>query len=277
MDKREHHNRASEHLDSGEDARLAYAALELRLCLEEIAYAKLKTYTKRLPDEIKKTWQPPQAIKALLSIEPGADRDFTLRVSREETPGEPAGPMLELGTHRTLRAKRLNKLYNKLGSYLHAESPFVPNKKPHPAVLQEMRKALEEMVGELEPVVASYLDSSIAMQLTFQCSICKTPLLCNEQGLEQTGRAVCLSPDCNAEYEGVRDEQGEWVLKVPQTKITCQKCRHENWVRNQLLQVGAIVVCRECEARHELALAVVLEQPEDEEADAERAPGSKAR
>jgi hypothetical protein len=72
MDKRAHVARATELLDKADDALLPYAALELRMAMEAIAYGKLRAFATRIPTSVLDKWQPPQAMRALLEFEPHA-------------------------------------------------------------------------------------------------------------------------------------------------------------------------------------------------------------
>ena len=169
FDKRACLTRAEHLLEKNDDDLLRYACLELRFCLEAIAYDKLRTYAKRLPEAILRTWQPPQAIRALLEFEPLADQDFTLRISPESELGVPTGEWVNLGTHRTLRLSWLRKSYNKLGHYLHVPMPGAEE----PAnFIGPSRRELEGIIAALKPVVESAIDSSVAAVLDFECSVC---------------------------------------------------------------------------------------------------------
>jgi hypothetical protein len=114
------------------EAALRYACLELRCCIESIAYEKLQTYAKRLPAAVLETWQPPQAFKALLEFEPLADQDFTLRFCEENAAGQPTGAWKSLGTHKTFQLSWLRKMYNALGNHLHVPTPSVSGTQTKP-------------------------------------------------------------------------------------------------------------------------------------------------
>ncbi len=256
MSKREHYRRAKEHLESGDDDRLIYAALELRLCLEDIVYSKLKTYASRLPASVKKKWQPPQALKALLQLEPNADEDFTLRMARETELGVPGEKWQHMGTHRTVKYKWVQKHYNKLGSYLHEDQPFVTPRLPYPVRLEKMRAALSRMLEELGPVVASSMDAGLAINVEFDCLACGQKVVCNDDGLQESGKAICLDPDCGAEHEAERTEDGEeWIVKIPETRVVCQNCREAMYIQNRLIRIGQVIKCSNCESKYRLGWA----------------------
>lgn len=256
MRKRDHFRRAKAHLESGEDVRLPYAALELRFCLEEIVYAKLKAYERRLPEKVKRKWQPPQALKALLSLEPDADKDFILRMARQEGDGVPGTNWRQVGEHRFVKLDWLKKNYNRLGSYLHSPTPFESPEYPYRVQLQKMREALQEMVDYLGPVVASRTEATLARIVTFDCAVCGVQVVCNEAGLEKTGMAVCLDPDCATEYLASRDEGGEWVFDIPAVAASCGNCNAAIPIQERLLKPGLEVRCASCERSYRVGLTL---------------------
>jgi hypothetical protein len=176
FDKRACLSRAEHLLKKNDEDLLRYVCLELRLCLEAIAYEKLRTYATRLPDAILNTWQPPQAIRALLEFEPLADQDFVLRISPESEPGVPTGEWTTLGTHRTVPLSLLRKSYNKLGHYLHVPQPGSDRCTKS---LGPSREKLEQIVAELKPVIKSTFDFSLAAVLDFECPVCHQPSFAN--------------------------------------------------------------------------------------------------
>lgn len=252
--KRLHYQLAKEHLASGDDARLRYAALELRLCLESITYQKLETYTKRLPQEVLRKWQPPQALKALLQFEPGADRNFTLRRSRETEVGVPSGQWSMVGEHHTVRHAWLRENYNRLGSYIHLENPLAERKGQKSSA--EIRAALEKIVVELEATVASRMDASFASVISFECDVCNKKVACNAEALEKNPRAVCLDPDCETEYEAEKDEAGEWTFRIPTVPVNCHKCSEVMELERRLIQAGNQFICPSCGARYRIGLGM---------------------
>jgi hypothetical protein len=172
-------NRAKALLAEEDDSLLRYICLELRFCLEAITYDKLRTYIKRIPEEVLETWQPPQAMRALLEFEPDADQDFSIRISPETKSGVPTGEWTHLGVHHIFKLSWLRKTYNKLGNFLHVPTPRVQRGASQQQSPAQLRKAIEEIIAELEPIVASSLDSSLAMVVEFQCSVCNNKVFRN--------------------------------------------------------------------------------------------------
>lgn len=251
IDKSSCIQRAREMLESENDLLLRYVCLELRLCMEAITYGKLQTYSKRLPADVLAKWQPPQAVKALLEFEPDADQSFELRISPESSLGVPTGEWVSLGSNKSLKLGWLRKHYNKLGSLLHVIAPGAK-----PSALQsdsrELRKYLEAVVAELEPVAASRIDSSLATVVDFQCSVCGDTIIANLDGVQKTRRAVCLNPSCGAEFAAVEADDGELGFLLMASHFGCIKCGHEATLQNRKLEVGYKFRCAKCGEEHQL-------------------------
>src|ERR1035441_8960270 len=159
-EKRASFEAAREKLARRADDLLGYAALDLRRCLEAMVYQKLWARKNWIPLDIARTWQPPQAFAALLSIEPEAGRDMTLAVGpASSTPNEiPASDSFRsLGVERRPQLRWLKKTYNKLGNFLHVPSPFTQAPSN-----QTIRDFLETTIRELEPYVHNDLTFAIA-------------------------------------------------------------------------------------------------------------------
>jgi transcription elongation factor Elf1 len=251
FDKRSCLKRAKELLERGDDSVLRYVCLELRFCMEAVTYQKLETYAKRLPRGILAIWQPPQAVKALLELEPGADQDFQMMVAFESEPGVPTGKWMSLGGHKSLKVSWLRKHYHKIGNLLHVPSPATESL-PLQRDPRELRKYLESVVAELEPVVASRIDSSLANLVEFQCSVCGEPIAANLEGVQKSHKAVCLSPPCGAEFFAIESKEGELLFYLVASNFRCMKCEHKTPVENRKLKIGTRFKCEKCGAEHEL-------------------------
>lgn len=251
-DKRSYLNRAKELLATREDAVLRYACLELRFCVEAIVYAKLQTYASRLPQRVLSKWQPPQAMRALLAIEPHAAKGFTLAVAFQSTPGVPAsGPYINMGSHKSIDPTWLNKHYNKLGSFLHVPLGGAKSKDRNADALREY---LGKVIDELEPIVASRIDASLANTLSFTCSECGEAVVCNHEGVLASSKATCLNPGCEAEYSAVRnDATGEIDFFLIATAFRCLACESPTMVEKRKIKIGFRFKCRQCEQKHEIS------------------------
>ncbi|HEX7642777.1 MAG TPA: hypothetical protein VF472_11280 [Burkholderiaceae bacterium] len=196
-DKRSCMARALALLAEANPEHLRYAALELRLCIEALTYEKLRAFSNIVPEDVLRTWQPPQAVKTLLEFEPSADRTFTLRIGIEEAYGKPAKEMKYLGTHTSLRLGWLRKHYNKLGNLLHAPAVYDPKSQDHTAVKRYLLDVIEDLK---EPLESTITGGTIRTVYNFTCSVCGKPVVANAEAVSAKKKATCLNPQCKAEY-----------------------------------------------------------------------------
>jgi hypothetical protein len=250
FDKRSCLRRAHNLLAKGDDALLRYVCLELRFCLEAVMYDKLRAYAPRLPASIYAKWQPPQALKALLQIEPRADHDYVVRISRDDGSGKPSGDWAHLGTHQTLKLSRLRKLYNQLGNYLHVPSPSAQDRNPPSPAPEKIREDLSAILEELEPVVASTIDGTFSVTISFACSECESTVVCNEDGLRESYKATCLNVACGAEFSAVENSEGEFEFRLLTLPFQCINCKHQNLIETRRIVVGYTFMCSECGVTH---------------------------
>jgi hypothetical protein len=247
MNKLTFWQRAKEIINKDDDSILQYACLELRFCLESITYQKLKLYSKRLPTSIIEKWQPPQAVRALLEIEPHADQDFSLRFCSESSLGMPDGNWTSLGNHKSLKSKWLNKNYNKLGSCLHISAPSKETSKNTDFI--KLRAYLNEVVNFLEPIVNCSLDTSLAQVVTFDCGVCNQPIIANQEGLINIDKVSCLNPNCRAEY-WVNSEGDKFNFQLIVSTFTCYSCDSKIDIENKKIKIGFEFSCVCCKAKH---------------------------
>ena len=185
--------RAKTLLSSSCELDLRYAALELRRCIEAIVYEKLWAYRDRFPPDVARKWQPPQAFRALLVMEPDAEQTSVIRYARETEAGQKSpGPYRVLGTDYRFSSTWLIKTYNKLGSVLHASWPFSKNTSVNPVT--NCREFLEKVYAELTPYVEKTFTSTIAVTVSFVCEECDTTVKANAKGLRSAGEITWPKP-----------------------------------------------------------------------------------
>jgi hypothetical protein len=249
MSKHDHIQRARHFIEAGGDAELRYAALELRLAIESIVYEKLRLYAPRLPATVLDKWQPPQAMKALVQLEPRASREFRLRIAAEPAPGVAGTEWHYLGEHRTFEPGWLRANYHKLGSFLHAASPR-QNASSVDGDPNKLRSTMLSILQEIERVAASQIDGTLAAVIEFQCAACDRMVFCNEEGTRETGRATCLDASCAAEHHARFAEDGSVTFYLDATEFECVSCKHPTPIENRKLSVGYEFKCEACEAPH---------------------------
>lgn len=252
LDKRSCMARAQALLAEATPESLRYAALELRLCIEALTYEKLRAFSKMVPEEVLSTWQPPQAVKALLEFEPNADKTFILYAGRQDKPGEPAKEMKYVGTHSSVRVTWLRKHYNKLGNLLHA--PAAGN--PKPQDLTALKGYLTEVVQDLqEPLQSSITGGTIRDVFSFDCSQCSKPIIVNAETVRKKHKAVCLNPQCKAEYFAEVSDTGQATFHLMVTTFECaaEGCDGLAQIENRKLEIGTEFSCPKCGLKHVIA------------------------
>ena len=244
-------NRAKQLLEQNDDSVLRYVCLELRFCLETITYAKLKTYKKRIPPSLLEIWQPPQAFKALLQMEPEADMDFVFSISPESSLGVPTEDWKQLGTHKTFKHRWLRKTYNKLGSYLHI--PTIKDQSLHNYERdRSLREYLSNTLEELEPIIQSNIDVSMANVDWFECAKCEAPIGINQKALENGKEVECLRPGCFARYRINKDGERDYSLRIQETVFPCGFCSEGVHIENRLIEIGFKFSCPKCQHAHQI-------------------------
>ena len=168
-EKRQALDRAKEIISHRDANELRYVALELRRCIEAVVYEKLWVYRDRLPVEVARRWQPPQAFRALLLMEPNAEHTKIVRIGKQIAQGIPSSaPFHTLGTDHRFTSAWLNKTYNKLGSLVHASWPFAKN--PAQNAIEAAGEFLQQVATDLEPFVRQSFTSTLAVVVDFKCS-----------------------------------------------------------------------------------------------------------
>lgn len=250
LDKRSCMVRAQVLLAEATPERLRYAALELRLCMEALTYEKLRAFSNIVPEEVlRTTWQPPQAVKALLEFEPSADQTFVLYAGREKEDGKPVKEMKYVGTHSSLRLRWLRKHYNKLGNLLHSPADGDPNSQD----VTTLKEYLAEVIADLQEPLRSTITGGILREVfNFACFVCGKPVIANAETVREKKKAVCLNPICKAEYFAELDETGQSTFQLMVTLLKCvaEGCEGVAQVENRKLDVGAEFTCPKCSLRH---------------------------
>ena len=259
VEKRRAHADAAALLSSG--GSLRHVALELRLCLEAVVYEKLWAHRKRLPLAVARKWQPPQAFKAFIQVEPDGGRSKSVSIALEQEPGVPAGPARHVGTDHRPDSRWLSKVYNKLGALVHAPSPF-SDKSPESA--ERIEVFLREVLEALRPFVASGFTSTLAQVVSLNCCCCDSVVTANAEGARRNREMVCLNPECEVRYVLVGEEEDgtlQWKANVPDAP--CVSCGASIEIVQAKLSSGSLVTCSSCSAEHEVFVdwRIRLRQP----------------
>jgi hypothetical protein len=168
--------KATQLLEVGNDDGLIYACLELRRCVEALAYDLLKAYLNEVPLSAFETWQPDKVMKELLQVDPRADRSATISMQKDATETEPVGPWIHIGEERRLKAPRLAKMFHQLGNALHVPTIRQLQKGAEPDHTL-IRKRAQQIRDELDHVLAAKIwNAHFSVSVTVKCSECETPI-----------------------------------------------------------------------------------------------------
>lgn len=250
MNKRAHVVAARALLDSGDNVSLPYAALELRMAMEAIAYEKLRAYASRLPEEAFARWQAPQAIKALLEFEPHANREKRVAFGTQDGPGEPAAAMSVLGETRSFDLTWLRSAYNTLGSLLHLPTPRKASTLTDPASIAKSRGLLERIYTEVARVANATLEGGMAEVVYFNCARCDKTVVSNAEAVRSTRRAVCLSPSCSAVHVAEINTEDEFTFLLDAVYTECPECQRSIEIERRHISFGAAFRCASCETEY---------------------------
>jgi hypothetical protein len=247
FEKQEAFEAAQELLSRNDDAVLRYAVLELRRCLEAIVYQKLKVYEEFLPPDSLRSWQPPQAFRALLRIEPDADESGRVAIAPEKwTDGiVTTGPFTSIGIDNRPKSDWLSKTWNKLGFFLHALSPFVRTKK---GGIQ--REYLDTVLGELRRFVHGDVTVQITPVVRFNCPECQCEVIAGERLLEKIPEATCAN--CGAVYAAQKETEHTFRFFLENPTLECESCKKAIYVPETALAIGHRFSCRRCGQKYEI-------------------------
>lgn len=249
MHKLAHVAAARRLLDSADDASLPYAALELRMAMEAIAYAKLSAYATRVPDEAFAKWQAPQAVKALLEFEPRANREKRVVIRSHDGTGAP-GKTTVLGDVRSFDLSWLRKAYNTVGNLLHHPSPSRAPKAAESASLATVRATLVKILGEVERVAAGTLEGSVAAVVYFNCFVCENTVWANIEAVRASRRAVCLHTSCSAVHTAELHDDGTIRFLLDAAGFECPDCDTITHLERRHLAIGFGFSCHGCRAEY---------------------------
>jgi DNA-directed RNA polymerase subunit RPC12/RpoP len=247
VDKDSHLERARELLAKGGPDNLRYACLELRFCIEMLAYEQIELHEKELPEEVFRIWQPKRVIEEILLVDPDADKDSTLAIGIEGPNGEPAKEFFLLGRSWALTPRFIRANYHKLGSFLHA--PSFERVRHGPFDFQPLKAFLEKLLPELERLCTSQSRHNLGMFSTFTCTECKNPVVRNTKSLKADSIVVCPKADCKARYTVEGFNTPVPLYHLIQAHYDCPACRTRNHVPQHKLEHGITIRCVKCSKR----------------------------
>ncbi len=238
-------DRANAQLSFNTEENDRYACLELRQCIEALAYKKLKAYEKRVPINLLSKWQPAQVIAILTELEPDSGFDSKISIYQENSAGEPEKHILTFD-QKEITTKFISKRYHKLGYYLHTPTIADQSKSTNP---QRFHKYLAKLACELSEYVKATTYSTIASTMSIDCAECNQKIIRNTKSLHEGSIIKCFNPQCQAQYLVEKIEANTFKYKLNQAEFTCD-CGNEISIPVHRIKENSNVVCSACGGKH---------------------------
>lgn len=258
-DARRYLMRSEEELGTGDDERLKYAVLELRMALEALTYDRALAYKVEFPPTEYETWQPRKVMTVLLDIDPTADKDSSLAFGIEEEYGVPAPVMRSLGSEKVLSMAILRKHYDALGSYLHVQS-MKHSRAGKSLDFGKIRSRCEEIAAFINAVLSSSVfHVTLGSFATLDCMECGKPI---RKRIPHGKEAVCAECyECCASYTIIDKGNGQVEWQPQQHEIECANgdCKQKILVWHHEMEIGRCWICLSCNGWNTFALGIRYE------------------
>ena len=267
--------RAQAELASNDDSRLRYAALELRVAMECLAYERLLLYEDEVPSSSFDTWQPRHVMDLLLELDPKADSSSSIAIAPESAPGVTSGPFKVLGSESVQSMKDIKEYYAKLGSHLHAQT--VSQARAGKTLAPGSMRAHCNEVAEVITKVLSSRVFNINIKLTgrIECMRCKHPIVRRFPPSFTSLETSC--PACQAPYvlHDRGNNQVEWQAKREKVSCAGPACDESLFIWQDHIKPGVYWTCARCRGQNSLRLVVAFVAPAPSSAEGTKEePGS---
>lgn len=261
-DARRQLERAQSELSSGDDERIKYAALELREAMESLTYDRALAYKDEFPPQEYETWQPRKVMAVLLDIDPNADKDSSLAVGLEPSPGEAPAVMHSLGNEKVLNLKALKDHYDALGSFLHVQS-LKQRRSGVRLDYAAMRRRCDTVAAYLDEVLRSPVwNATFGNFATTECVKCDKPVRKRIAGDPEEVRAKCH--ECGAGYIITPAGTNKYRWTPDEVELACANpdCGTKIFAFRSEIELNAAWTCQDCGGQNALRLCVRHEPKE---------------
>lgn len=234
--------RAETLIEKGSEAELRYACLELRFALELMTYKKGQKYLEQLPYEVVRKWQPQKLLKAISQIDELCECSGRIRISEVE---DREKIFLE-GQFNSFSCRELNKIYNKLGSFLHSKSLEQMFKRKSPK--QDLKSILEKVLSQIEKVVFTTIQDPVVFDgVSFLCEAgCGISTKCSISNLHQKKELRCVNPACQAVHTLFKNDSGNYCWRLRVIPWVCPSCESKNTSEFHVNSFPAKYICPSC-------------------------------
>lgn len=249
--------RAKAELETMDDQRLKYAALELRFALEALTYERATSFEEDLPPSDFEIWQPTRLMQQVLEIDENADKDSSISIVVETEYGVQSTEMQHLGDEKVLSFKTIKKHYDALGSYLH--TPTLKQQRKGGIDHQKLRERCGKITEYLDPILKSPVFNvhfAVSAHMACECGhVIKRRM---PGGVVET-TARCM--DCGLTYT-IRATGGDtvsWTLDVTEIQCADPECTGVAGVASSQIKQGKFWHCGTCGQKNSVGLAVFCE------------------
>ncbi|MGO8595595.1 hypothetical protein ACDA55_07705 [Rhizobium ruizarguesonis] len=251
--------RARTELASGDDARLKYAALELRFAMEALTYERAATFVEDLPPSDYEVWEPRKLMKQVLEIDSTTDKDSVISFGIEENYGEPARVMQTLGGEKVLSFAMIRKHYDALGNHLHV--PTLKQQAKGGVKHAEFRNRCETIVAFLQEVLASQIWNAIfGVYVEMVCECGHKVRRRMPPDTEETS-ARCIECGLTYTVKSTGPDTATWQLDVERIPCLGEGCSGVAGVASGHIKLGKHWICQTCGGKNEVTLGLSFKPP----------------
>lgn len=255
-DARKYLKRAEHELAAGDDDRLKYAVLELRMAMEALTYDRAQAYKDEFPPSEYETWQPRKVMSVLLDIDPTADIDATYSIGFEKEYGVPATKMDSLGAEKILNMETLRKHYDALGSYLHVPTiKQARSGKSHD--FYKIRSRCEVIASAVRQVLSSPIfNVTLGSFASLPCMNCGKPMRKRMPHWKNEVPVQCY--ECGASYLIIDkgNSQVEWMPQQHEIPCGNSSCNHKTVIWHHEFEAGRSWTCPACSGRNTFCVGI---------------------
>lgn len=257
-------HRAKQELSSGEDARLKYAALELRMAIECLIYEISKSYRDELSEtDFNNKWQPKKLLELLIDIDPSVEKISEWAIGVQESKGYPSARMMPLGRDRRLSLKEIKGHYDQLGSYLH--TPTIRQMEEGKAIdFKKICTRCKDLTEILDEVLSSSVHSTRMKSISkISCEKCNSTIIKNIPVTPLEMITKCRK--CEACYliKAESDGRVSWTPQVTDFQCGGRNCSAVAKLFDVEIKDGVYWDCKVCSGRNVICLGTVYQEPKN--------------
>ncbi|WP_156635508.1 hypothetical protein [Methylobacterium sp. Leaf123] len=238
---KEHLEQAKSLLASPTETNICYAALELRLCIECLAYRLLELYKPQSSFEAISKWQPDKMLKELVAVAGGVTSDLVIKIDF------PGAETVE-ATEKRPDVKWVRSNWQALGSFLHTPTIHQMSKgRKKDSADAEAR--LQAIIEELDRIFSSEIfDIVLEFGTAWPCS-CGFMINRSPHWLASNNRTSCS--ECGTEYE-VYAADNEIRYRPIVIDWLCSECGTKNEIPIHKIKSNAECKCSFCGTNYKL-------------------------